>query len=90
MWIPVTPVSKASCLTYIGGSHKWEKWFIPRKFASLQNYKYTDANESTDKVFEDIPDIDAHPEKYEQFAWDVEVNSYCLVMLRCTVGTKRE
>lgn len=67
-------MSKASCLKYVGGSHKWGKWFIPRKFASLKNYKLTDPNiKKTDKTFEDIPDIDADPEKYELFAWDLEV-----------------
>ena len=67
-------MSNASCLKYVGGSHKWGKWFIPKKFASLNNYTYTDPNiENTDKVFEDIPDIDAHPEKYQLFAWDLEV-----------------
>ena len=74
LWIPVTPVSKASCLKYVGGSHKWGKWFTPINFASLNNYKYTDPNiKNTDKVFENIPDIDAHPEKYQLFAWDLEV-----------------
>lgn len=74
MWIPVTPVSKESCLRYVGGSHKWGKWFIPRKFESLKNYKYKDPTvRSTEKAFEDIPDIDAHPEKYDLFAWDLEV-----------------
>ena len=67
-------MSKASCLKYVGGSHKWGKWFIPRKFATLNNYRYTDSNiQDTDKAFEDIPDIDAYPEKYELFAWDLEV-----------------
>lgn len=67
-------MSKASCLKYVGGSHKWGKWFIPRKFASSNNYKYTDPKiENTDKAFEDIPDIDAHPEKYQLSAWDLEV-----------------
>ena len=74
MWIPVTPVSKESCLTYVGGSHKWGRWFVPRKFESLKNYKYKDPTISdSDKDFEDIPDIDAHPENYELFAWDLEV-----------------
>ena len=67
-------MSKASCLKYAGGSHKWGKWFTPINFASLNNYKNTDPNiKNTDKVFENIPDIDAHPEKYQLFAWDLEV-----------------
>ena len=67
-------MSKASCLEYVGGSHKWGRWFIPKKFATLNNYKYTDQNsENTNKAFEDIPDIDAHPEKYQLFAWELEV-----------------
>ena len=67
-------MSKESCLKYVSGSHKWGKWYIPRRFASLNNYKYRDPNtENTDKAFEDTPDIDAHPEKYDLLSWDLEV-----------------
>ena len=75
LWIPVTPVSKESCLRYIGGSHRWGKWFIPKKFESLNNYKYRDPNDKrSGNDFEEIPDIDTQPEKYELFAWDLEVS----------------
>ena len=72
-WLPVTPVSEESCLKYIGGSHKWGKWFIPTKFASLNSYNYTDSQMRTDKAFENTPDIDADPEKYELLSWNLEV-----------------
>ena len=74
MWLPLTPVSKVSCLKYVGGSHKWGKWFIPRKFASSENYNYDNANtRSKQEAFDDIPDIDGEPDKYELFSWDVQV-----------------
>ena len=80
-------MSKASCLKYVGGSHRWGKWFIPKKFASLNNYTYKDPNiENTDKAFEDIPDIDAHPEKYQLFAWDLEVMTNLRLLAKGTRG----
>lgn len=84
-WIPVTPVSKSSNLTYIGGSHKWGKWFKPKKFASLQNYKYTKTY--NEKVFEDIPDIDSHPDAYNLLSWDLKV--IIAVFLNCINSKKK-
>lgn len=72
-WVPVTPVSKESCLKYVSGSHKWGKWFIPTKFATLENYRNTDSDMNTDKAFENTPDIDAEPENYQLLFWDLEV-----------------
>ena len=75
LWLPVTPVSKDSCLKYVGGSHNWGKWFIPRKFASSKNYNLIDDSNTNSKqeAFEAIPDIDGEPDKYELFSWDLEV-----------------
>ena len=70
-WLPVTPVSKESCLKFVGGSHKWGKWFVPKKFASLKKYNYTDMG--TDQAFEEAPDIGAEPNKYKLFSWDLQV-----------------
>ena len=74
-WLPVTPVSEESCLKYIGGSHRWGKWFVPTKFATLTNYNYRDLHMDTDKIFEDPLDIDAEPEKYKLFSWNMEVGT---------------
>ena len=64
-WIPLDPVTRAnSGLQYVKGSHLWQKRFkaiSPDYNASL-----------IDPTMEDVPDINAHPDKYETTSWDME------------------
>jgi len=88
-WLPVTPVSKESCLEFVGGSHKWGKWFFPTKFASLKHYSYVDFHTCTEKTFENTPDIDAEPEKYELLSWDLEPGDCIAFHMRTLHGAKQ-
>lgn len=75
LWMPLDPVSKASCVQFVRGSHDWGRWFVPRKFATERNYAIEDASAKPmleDRPFEDVPAIDEHPEDYEILAWDME------------------
>ena len=75
LWMPLDPVSKASCVQFVRGSHDWGRWFVPRKFATESNYAIEDASAKPmleDRPFEDVPPIDDHPEDYEILAWDME------------------
>ena len=75
LWMPLDPVSKASCVQFVRGSHDWNRWFVPRKFATESNYAIEDASAKPmleDRPFEDVPPIDEHPEDYEILAWDME------------------
>ena len=38
LWIPVDPVPKEACVTFVEGSHRWGKWFVPRLFATDKEY----------------------------------------------------
>jgi hypothetical protein len=64
-WIPLDPVSRESSgLMYVGGSHKW-----PQRFKAISpDYVATIIDESMD----DIPDINANPDKYNLLDWDME------------------
>ncbi len=63
-WIPLDPVSReSSVLMYVRGSHKW-----PQRFKAISpDYVATVIDEKMD----DIPDINASPEKYELLHWDM-------------------
>eukprot|EP00457_Paulinella_chromatophora_P013823 gb/GEZN01014170.1/.p1 GENE.gb/GEZN01014170.1/~~gb/GEZN01014170.1/.p1 ORF type:complete len:302 (-),score=10.63 gb/GEZN01014170.1/:4-909(-) len=37
LWIPLDPIPRSSTLRFLRGSHRGP-WYIPRKFATLQNY----------------------------------------------------
>lgn len=64
-WIPCDPVNREnSGLLYVKGSHKW-----PQRFKAISP-DYVAA--MIDDKMDDIPDINAHPERYELLDWDME------------------
>lgn len=64
-WIPCDPVNRESSgLLYVKGSHKW-----PQRFKAISP-DYVAA--MIDDEMDDIPDINAQPERYELLDWDME------------------
>jgi ectoine hydroxylase-related dioxygenase (phytanoyl-CoA dioxygenase family) len=53
MWIPLDPVPAAAGMEFVAGSHRWGRWFVPRRF--LDAVAYAEAGNG----FELVPDIDA-------------------------------
>lgn len=79
IWVPMEAVNKLSSgLEYVKGSHRWNKDYNPEGFGS-QNLDFM---KSADK--ENIPDIDADPDKYELLSWDMEPGD-CLVHNSLTI-----
>ena len=70
MWIALDPVPSDTAMRFVAGSHRWGRWFIPRKFIDHTPY----AAESD--RYEYLPDIDAliehDPEHHRVVAFDVE------------------
>ena len=69
--MPVTSVGARSGLKFIKGSHKWGKWFAPRYFKTAENYVVE--NESEDRIYETMPEINEDSDEYEILSWDMEV-----------------
>lgn len=64
-WIPLDPVNRESSgLMYVRGSHRW-----PQRFKAISP-DYVAA--IIDDKMDDIPDINANPEKYELLDWVME------------------
>ncbi len=70
MWIALDPVPADAAMRFVAGSHRWNRWFIPRKFIDHTPY----SNESD--RYEYLPDIDAlianDPERHRVRSFDVE------------------
>ena len=64
IWMPVDPVPLESSVKFVRGSHRWGKWFHPRKFASERNYP-VESEEYEGKTFFDVPVADIESGKYE-------------------------
>ena len=65
VWIPVDPVSRASTLEFIAGSHLGP-WYVPRSFMDSQA-KWFQPGE-----LEDLPDIEGHPDAHRVLGWELE------------------
>jgi ectoine hydroxylase-related dioxygenase (phytanoyl-CoA dioxygenase family) len=69
-WVPLDPVPRTSGVRFVAGSHRWDQWFVPRRF--IDHSAYADASGR----FELVPDVDElverHPDRYRLLAWDVE------------------
>lgn len=64
-WIPLDPVTRESSgLLYVRGSHRW-----PQRYKALSP-DYVAA--IIDERMDDVPDINAEPDKYELLDWDME------------------
>lgn len=64
-WIPLDPVPKATCPEYIAGSHRWGKWYAPKRFADSKDHANTSA------AYESIPEEDELRARHEFVSFDL-------------------
>jgi ectoine hydroxylase-related dioxygenase (phytanoyl-CoA dioxygenase family) len=65
LWMPLDPVPKQWGVEFIAGSHKWDRWFRPKKFVG-QDY------DQDDDGFEAMPDIEADRDQHKIVSFDLE------------------
>ncbi|MBY5925476.1 MULTISPECIES: phytanoyl-CoA dioxygenase family protein [unclassified Halomonas] len=65
MWLPVDPVPRASTLEFVAGSHKGP-WLMPRTFMDNEAKWFPEGS------LADLPDIEAHRERYPIVGWALE------------------
>lgn len=74
-WIPVDPVSRASTLEFVAGSHLGP-WLMPRSFMDAQAKWFPEGS------LTDLPDIEAHRDQYPILGWELEPgDAVCFHML---------
>lgn len=64
-WIPLDPVPAAAGLRFLAGSHRWDRWFIPRGFADHVPYVQPQDH------YELVPDFDSELGRHRVLSWDV-------------------
>lgn len=67
---------------FVKGSHRWNRLFHPRVFEDGSNL-----NDGLAQVFEEVPDIDGHPEDYDIFAGSLEPGDTIVFDYRSLHGT---
>ena len=65
MWLPVDPVDRASTLEFVAGSHLGP-WLMPRTFMDSEAKWFPEGS------LEELPDIDAEPERFRIVGWALE------------------
>jgi ectoine hydroxylase-related dioxygenase (phytanoyl-CoA dioxygenase family) len=63
-WMPLDPVPRHTCPEFVAGSHRWGKWFLPKKFKGADF-------ERPDEGLQPVPDIDAERARYRILAWEL-------------------
>ncbi len=76
IWLPLDPVARAVSVEFVAGSHRWGKWFTPKRFVDHADHP---SNEG-----ESVPDIDADRDAYRLIGWDLEPGD-CIVFHALTV-----
>ena len=68
LWVALDPVPASSGMRFLAGSHRWNRWFVPRKFIDHAAYA------APVDGFELVPDIDAEIEAgdHHVLSFDVE------------------
>ncbi|MGH1480760.1 MAG: phytanoyl-CoA dioxygenase family protein [Geminicoccales bacterium] len=76
LWLPLEPVSKANGLTFVKGSHLWNKLFLRTRFADGHQTggRVTEVN---GERYEPTPDIEADAEAYDLIQFDLDLGD-CL------------
>ena len=71
LWMPLVPVKKKNCLSFVPGSHLFKSVFNQKNFGELTgNPKdQVDFSKVADQEF---PDINADPESYGVVSWELQ------------------
>lgn len=73
--MPTTHIPKQASLKFVKGSHKWDKWFVPRVFKNNHNYEVAQQEGLRDQ--DNICDIESIQEKFRPeniLQWELEVS----------------
>jgi ectoine hydroxylase-related dioxygenase (phytanoyl-CoA dioxygenase family) len=83
-WIPVDPVSRASTLEFVAGSHAGP-WLMPRSFMT------SEAKWFPEGTLADLPDIEADRSQHRILGWDVQpgdVVAFHMLTLHASAGVE--
>ena len=78
LWIPLDAVARETTVEFLGGSHRWGKWFQPKRFADGAMHPHTDER------FEEPPDVDSARDQYNILGWHLDPGD-CLAFHGLTV-----
>jgi len=84
-WLPLEPVSKEDGLSWVKGSHLWDKLFIRTRFND-GHLVDGEAGVVNGKKYEITPDIIQNKDDYEFLQWDLELGDCIYFDIRTLHG----
>ena len=86
LWLPLESIKKEEGITWIRGSHLWDKLFLRVRFDDGHK---VDGNECiiNGKKYENPPDILSNKNKYEFLKWDLEIGDCIMFDMRTLHGS---
>lgn len=70
LWLPLEPVTKDNGISFVKGSHLWDKLFMRVRFAD--GHPSFDPQTVAGQTYHPPPDVNADPGAYELLHWDLE------------------
>ncbi|KAK4297526.1 hypothetical protein Pmani_030063 [Petrolisthes manimaculis] len=87
LWMPVDPVPKNTSLQFVQGSHLWDHWFFPRKFATESNYLLEETGDGTaGRQYHDVPIQDIEAGKWPILQWECQPGDVVVFHMRTLHG----
>ncbi|XP_071481782.1 probable phytanoyl-CoA dioxygenase [Diadema antillarum] len=84
IWMPIDPVAKETCVTYIKGSHRWGKWFYPQRFKTYSDYEADNENSCDTHEWTSLSkmNLDKEIDQYELLSWELQPGDCIVFHLR--------
>ena len=86
LWLPLEPVSRENCITFVRGSHLWEKLFLRVRFDDGHR-RDADGLEVKGLRYETPPDIESDPEAYDLVQFDLDLGDCVYFDMRTLHGS---
>ncbi len=84
LWLPLEATSKAEGISFVRGSHLWNRLFMRTFFADHR--PAAAPGMVNGKLYEAPPDIDANPQDYELLSFDCAAGDCIFFDMRCLHG----
>lgn len=76
IWMSLDPVPRSTSVEYVAGSHRWNQWFRPKRFA--------DSADHDTAGFDPMPDIEGRRGEFTLLGWDLEPGD-CIIFHALTL-----
>lgn len=86
LWLPLEPVAKSNGISFVRGSHQWDRHFLRVRFADGHPVAADGSVSVNGITYEPPPDIDADPSVYDLISFDLDASDCIMFDMRTLHG----